>query len=128
MKCIRFMQKEFYPTFSWTREVCVNPLRVRALVQNDKRMQEHMKIMATYAVKTFNTFGVETPNKESPTSPPKDAPSPIDLASWIKITNERIQHRIKKRTILTKYKTPIRFNLCPFRKNVFILPYCCKER
>lgn len=60
-------------------------------------------MMASQPVNFFKTSAVDVPNKESLVSPPKEAPSPVLLLSWIKITKQSTAQRIKNKVIARKY-------------------------
>jgi hypothetical protein len=70
--------------------------RPSAEVHKDKRTQDNKKKNASHAVNFLRTSAVDVPNKESPDSPPKEAPKPVLLLSWIKMTKQRSTQSNKK--------------------------------
>jgi hypothetical protein len=98
-----------YPSMRSMEKIALEEPLLRAIpdVQRDSSTQETKKMIASQPVNFFKTSAVEVPKRESPPSPPKEAPSPVLLLSWIKITKHKIKQRTIKRVIAVKYKNVI---------------------
>ncbi len=81
--------------------------RSRAPVQKDRSTQETRNTNASQPVNFFKTSAVDVPKSESDDSPPKDAPKPVVLLSWIKITKQSTAHKIINSMIEIIYSKPI---------------------
>jgi len=89
---------------SGTLLTCVRPI---AVVQSDNKIHEQKNTTASQPVNFFKTSAVDVPNNESLDSPPNDAPSPVLLLSWIKITKHKTAQTHKNKVMAKKYRTVI---------------------
>lgn len=101
---LSFGFKLYWTSSELVESVVVDLVRAIEAVHKESIKQDTRNIKANHPVKVFNTSAVDVPNTDSPVSPPKDAPNPVVLLSWIKITKHRTTQRITNKVNVRKYK------------------------